>query len=334
MKYLKLSDNDFVLSDDSGFVAEVKNLFSDKDQLRCFLRITFGSATVFSATHNFFSVRGEQEFVKYMQEHKEYKMDWKRYYCDLKETLIEAYFDAEGEVMDIKDIEASDVKYYLYPYIAVGQNNVLYAHGGTGKSTFAIALAYSLFHKTEIVVDYPNVEFKGNILYLDYETDKAGIKSIYNRVCEKEIPKGRFFYKREDVPLKNNRGLKKLLLSKNIKLLIIDSIGLAAGGNLKDEEEAINFFVSLRKLGVTPLLITHKNKSADESQKGASMFGSVYFYNYARNIFELESEGDTLKVVHKKCNFNRLEDEVRFYIVRENGKIRYTLRKGDIDDEF
>jgi len=100
--------------------------------------------------------------------------------------------------------------------------------------------------------------------------------------------------------------IRRIVLEGDIKLIIVDSLGAACGGDMNSAEVATRFFSAIRQLPVTPLLISHVSK---EVEKEKTPFGSVYFYNYARNVYQLrkheEEDEITLGLWHKKCNFTK-----------------------------
>jgi hypothetical protein len=82
-----------------------------------------------------------------------------------------------------------------------------------------------------------------------------------------------------------DRVLAKVI-EKDIGLLVIDSLGGAAGGDLNSAESALRFYGALRRLGVTTLVIAHTSK--DSIQRDKSIYGSTFFNAYARSTWECE----------------------------------------------
>jgi hypothetical protein len=79
-------------------------------------------------------------------------------------------------------------------------------------------------------------------------------------------------------------------------IIVIDSLGIAVGGDLNATEPAINFFNALRQLPVTPLIIAHTAKDKNIQRK--TVYGNAYYENLARSIWEAnkvqENESDQL----------------------------------------
>ena len=57
-------------------------------------------------------------------------------------------------------------------------------------------------------------------------------------------------------------------------LVVIDSVGMALGGDAGSDEKVLAFMTALRTLQTTVLLIDHMTKGADSEDRGA--FGSAY----------------------------------------------------------
>jgi archaellum biogenesis ATPase FlaH len=49
-------------------------------------------------------------------------------------------------------------------------------------------------------------------------------------------------------------------MESKAKMVIVDSLGLAAGNDLREQPTATAFFLGLRQLGITSLIITHVSK--------------------------------------------------------------------------
>lgn len=101
-----------------------------------------------------------------------------------------------------------------------------------------------------------------------------------------------------------------MVCKDKVKLLIIDSLGPAARGNLNDPEPAIRYHAALRQLGITSLTLAHTAK--DQVTKRRTVFGSIYFTNLARSIWEAKAEqemGEDTTIIslkHTKANLSRL----------------------------
>jgi DNA-directed RNA polymerase specialized sigma24 family protein len=112
--------------------------------------------------------------------------------------------------------------------------------------------------------------------------------------------------------------LEQVVAEHEIGFIIIDSLGVAAGNaNLNDAPTATAFYSALRRLKVTSLIITHTSK---EERSKATPFGSVYFTNLARSVFEVrrhqerEANEIAIDLVHIKNNQGPLLEHQGFKI--------------------
>jgi len=80
-------------------------------------------------------------------------------------------------------------------------------------------------------------------------------------------------------------------------VLIIDSLGLACGGDINSAESALAFYAALRQLKMTSIILAHTAKNSEKK----TVFGSAFFENLARNIWEVtkvaEAEASNIKVM-------------------------------------
>lgn len=187
--------------------------------------------------------------------------------------------------------------YLLKPLLYKGHPNVIFGDKGSLKSLMALMCAY--------IVQLPYGDNKLNLLpedktsciclYLDYEDDQSSftkrwtaIQRGFNVEEDLEMP---IYYKRMDMRLADAvQTLQPEIEDKHIKLLIIDSLGPAARGNLNDPEPAIEYHQALRTLGITSLTLAHRAKNI--GAKNGSVFGSVFFSTLARSIWECTAEED------------------------------------------
>jgi len=226
-------------------------------------------------------------------------------------------------VLDGEQIPQSG--HLVHPLLYEEKPTILFGEGSTGKSYLALTLA--------ILTQLPFYDNplrlkpqRANALYLDYESDEVEFKRRLT-MLQRGFNLGPFpvHYRECHIPLiEDIDHIEQLLASTNTKLLIIDSLGVAsANGNLNDATTATAFYAALRRLKVTSLIITHTSK--DEARK-ASPFGSVYFSNLARSIFEVrrQQEEETNKIdivlIHRKNNQGALLAPQGFGIKFERDK--------------
>ncbi len=218
---------------------------------------------------------------------------------------------------DIKQPE-----FLLNPIIVEGESNLLYGEGGSGKSLLALLfcqIIQSNWWDNPFELTIP----KGkpvNALILDWETH-SGIAKWRHKAMLKGMARPFFTlkYRRCSAPLADDlEQIQEAIDANKSGFIVIDSAGMAAGGDLNKSETATSFFKAVRKLKVTNLIISHTSK--DQITKKKTPFGSVYFFNESRNIWEVNHVVDekenriSVGLFHKKSNNARLSRPIGFDI--------------------
>jgi hypothetical protein len=223
-------------------------------------------------------------------------LDWERKVNDIALAVMQNCRQDEPirEVMSNPDITLVP-DYLLKPLLYKGHPNVIFGDKGSLKSLMALICAY--------IVQLPYVENRLNLipeaetscicLYLDYEDNENSFTKRWTAIQrgfhvrdDLEMP---IYYKRMDIRLADAvQTLQPEIEDRHIKLLIVDSLGPAARGNLNDPEPAIEYHQALRTLGITSLTLAHRAKNM--GAKTGSVFGSVFFSTLARSIWECTAE--------------------------------------------
>ena len=204
-------------------------------------------------------------------------------------------------------------EYLLEPILYLNHPAVLFGDYGSLKSLTALATAYI------IQLPYPNnplglitAEEPNKCLYLDYEDDSSSFRKRWSAL-ESGFGQGAMpvFYLRMTAPLADStEQVRHEIDKKGIRFLIVDSLGPAARGNLNDAEPAIRYHAALRQLGITSLTLAHTSKDQLSSKK--TIFGSVFFTNLSRSVWECKSLQETgedeaiISLKNTKANLSRL----------------------------
>jgi DNA-binding transcriptional ArsR family regulator len=161
----------------------------------------------------------------------------------------------------------------------------------------------------------------GVVLYLDFELDAAEQRRRVYRLARAEglerVPDSfRYMSALGHPPREAFRAALEECKEHDVKLLIVDSLGIALQGDAEAARDVIGFFQRVlepfRAIGVTVLLIDHQSRlQAGERYQNKGAFGSVYKSNLARSVIQAEATergGGTLTVRlrQKKHNFGEL----------------------------
>lgn len=230
--------------------------------------------------------------------------------------------EREQEIWPDGDINLTP-EYLLEPIIYRDHPTVVFGDYGSLKSWFSLVVAYivTLPHYDNKLGLTP-IDKSTNVLYLDYEDSQEQFKKRWSMISKgfEPIPPVSITYKRMVAPLADSiKQIQTIILQNKIGLIIVDSLGPAASGNLNDTEPAINYNNALRQLKVPSLTLAHNSK--DQLTRKKSIFGSIFFSNLARSIWEAKAEhypgeNDTIVSLKQvKASYSMLNSPLgfRFY---------------------
>ena len=200
--------------------------------------------------------------------------------------------------------------YAVNPLVPRRKAIIVYADGGTGKSTLALMIAMSVATGTGVA---GFSALKGRALYLDWEDDidvhARRLQAI--RAGHPELDEADIQYQRCSEPLtKLTHDLVRTIQKEQITFVVIDSLLASMGGDASAEAVG-KFFAAIRLFQTETLLIGHTPKTIAEGQAHATVYGSVFNQNFARSVWELKTEqevGDNsaiLGLFHRKSNLMR-----------------------------
>ena len=227
--------------------------------------------------------------------------------------------------------------YLLEPILYLNHPTVIFGDYSSLKSLLALVICYvvqlpyydndlGLFTKKESTQS----------LYLDYEDDPSSFRRRWSAL-ERGLGRGSMsvLYRRMTGTLIDSvEQIQRIIHDKNVGLIIVDSLGPAARGNLNDPEPAIKYHTALRQLGITSLTLAHTSK--DQLTKKRTIFGSIFFTNLARSVWECKAEQETgedeaiISLKHTKANLSKLHPPIGYRFTFGARTIK--LEKADLRD--
>jgi hypothetical protein len=213
-------------------------------------------------------------------------------------------------VVQLTPNESMHVPFAINPVIYSPFQTLMYAPGGSLKSYLALYLALLACHGTSqngfAAVQCP-------VLYLDWELDETtvGKRLKLLRAGHPELSRVTPFYRRCELPLHHEANqIAAHVAELGVRLLIIDSAAMACGGDLNTPDAAIKLQRGLRTIKCASLMLAHVSKAVADGQE-RSAYGTVFFRELARNVWELERVSDPerparIVLVQKKNNFGPL----------------------------
>jgi len=268
---------------------------------------------------------------------------------DLLSYVIDKTMDTAREGAPVDEIwpdyaDTMETEYLLYPVLYKNHPSVMFGDYGSLKSWTSLLLAYVVqLPYADNKYGFATLDKSTTVLFLDYEDDKVSFQkrwtAISRGLAQPAMP---LKYRHMTSPLHDNvHQIKTLVERDNIGLIIVDSLGPAARGNLNDTEPAIKYHAALREIGVTSLTLAHTAK--DNITKKRTIFGSVFFTNLARSVWECKCEQDVgeneaiISIKHTKANLSRLHNPIGLQYTFDNNAtkvMRYDLSKSGLEDQL
>ena len=274
--------------------------------------------------------------------------DWERKVNDIALAVVQhSRKDMPAVEVLIDDGIPLAAEYVVKPILYKDAPNVIFGDYGSYKSVTAMILAYIVqlpYPDNELDL-VPGQEKATNCLWLDYEGQPVSFKQrwaaiqhgFHLDIPEDHPPQMPILYKEMTVPVHDAvESLQYEMTENHIGMLIIDSLGPAAGGNLNDPEPAIRYHQALRTLGGTSLTLAHNSKDLNTGTK--SIFGSVFFSNLARSIWQCKAEKEPMdsrgiiSLKQIKASLSQLHSTIGFTLDFNEASNKITVTKSDLRD--
>jgi hypothetical protein len=265
---------------------EIDRVNEHSDETRGQLTALSAGLVLAQFGYNLTSLPARDKAAKYLRERHE--TDWGMALEMASFHILKRLREGEPRV----DLSMNDavvpVTWLLRPLLLQNQPTMIFADGGTGKSYVSLLVSMLVgFPWVDNPFGWKTPDNPVTSLYLDWETDENTTKYRLQRICRgMDQPKPPLEYRHCSRSfIMDLAAIQRHVLESKAGLVIVDSLGMACGGDLKEQTSATTFFQALRELQVSALLLTHVSK--DEMRKTKTAFGSVYFQNHARSVWEM-----------------------------------------------
>lgn len=239
------------------------------------------------------------------------------------------------ELWTCDEIEAPE--FLLEPLIYKGLPTVIFGEKAVCKSTISL-LVYSclILPWTDNPLSWKAPVHPVKVLLADWEVNADVAKYNLKRIQQgMGLPHFPLIYRRCKLPLVDDiEQIKKHLDDTGAEVLIIDSLGFAAAGDLNNADQALRFANALRQLNCAAFIIAQTSK--DRKSKGKSVYGSTFFEYFSRNIFELrktrEDNEDSfdIAIFNTYCNLGRRAKPMGYHIQFDDIKKTVHIEQAEI----
>ena len=230
----------------------------------------------------------------------------------------------QGEpIINLHTYEPSEsLRFRVNPTLPEGQSALFFAQGGMLKSYLATLSMVMVGSGTNGLFE---VE-PGPVLYLDYETDADEVSERVDLIAKGLgiDPPTDVYYRFCHQPLAADIiEIQRAVAEKDIALIIVDSAGPACGGEPESADATIKFYTALRSLRVSAHINAHMAKNG-----GRRPFGSVFWENYARSVFEIKKAQEPgensvdIGLFHRKVNRGPLLKPIGLSFLFESNAVR------------
>ncbi len=255
--------------------------------------------------------------------------DWDAYYEEVtRKTVAAVRQPPKHNKMNTRDDEGLTAAFLVGPFVLNEGVSLLFGPGGTGKSMIGLGIAISVTSGRTVFGNKPSR--MGNVIYLDYEdtltTHENRMTAILRgmNIEEEEMEYDIHHLKPRQSIARSRRDLLGLIRELQPALVIVDSVGLARGGDAMGSEDTIRLFSTLGALGVPVLGIDHMTKDDVRGGKMLTPYGSIYTVNSVRLAWsvkatDLSDDNNTyLNLVQTKRNTVARHDAMGAHIMFHN----------------
>lgn len=236
---------------------------------------------------------------------------------------------------DLRTDPDPEARYLLRPLLIGGGITIWYGSEESAKSMLAMGVAAAVASGQEVAGLVS--ESSGPVLYLDWEDDANTHKERLRAVCAGaglNVDTVPVWHQRMSASLHEaSRDMRRLVAEIGAVLVVVDSIGMASGGDPADAAGIIKAMIGARALGVPVLGIHHLPK---DSRDKSRPYGSVYAAAEARMTWLVEKDEDapvgTMRVAltNKKSNRSIRHERQSFELRFQSSEDREALESVSI----
>jgi len=296
---------------DEDLVVELSRIYTSRNGIDCWIKFSTHTDPLFGPVRlNLLSSSGRESLARLLKNRK--PMNWQMV-LDQVSNMVSSSLEEGGAAKDMRfySPESVDQGWCIRPYVQTNQATIMFGFAGNGKSTIATALLLSKATGAQLL-PFVDPGFPGAVLYADWEDSEESFNTTASAILHgHQLGWGDVIkpvlYRRYHGSLADHfDAIAADIAEHDIKLICVDSLVAASGDQYSpnDAEAARTWHQVVSALGVSSIGITHAAKNSKEP----SAFGSVYYTNLARSIFEISADAEAgrnssvIAVTHRKGN--------------------------------
>jgi hypothetical protein len=240
----------------------------------------------------------------------------------------------KGEPIESLEPHEGDcpARFLLNPFVYEEYPTLLYGPGEAGKSF--LALYWSCLLASGVMQNGMATHAAGHeVLYLNWELRAPEMRAriAQLRRGHPELIRAPQHRHCNGALAEFARELKREIVTRQIDLVVIDSIASATMGDVTAAEAPNRFFEALDSLRCASILVGHQAKAGEGQQ--ATAYGSVFYYNNPRMVYRVQKfqdeESDTFRMSldHTKNNFGRKQKPTGFCFTIDSTKDSCTITR-------
>ena len=216
---------------------------------------------------------------------------------------------AELKLINMSDVQAEEIKWLWYPFIAYGKMTIVQGDPGDGKSTLVLNIAAKL-SRGERLEPEMNIDNPVNVIYQTAEDGLADTVKPRLDQAGADCSRISIIDESEKSLSMIDERIEKAIIAAEAGLLILDPIQAYLGGgtDMNRANEARELTKRLggiaERTGCAIVLIGHMNKGSGAKAAYRGM-GSIDFFAVARSVMlvgRIEGQPDMRAVIQIKNN--------------------------------
>lgn len=217
--------------------------------------------------------------------------------------------NTELKLINMSDVQAEEIKWLWYPFIAYGKMTIVQGDPGDGKSTLVLNIAAKL-SRGERLEPEMNIDKPVNVIYQTAEDGLADTVKPRLEQAGADCSRISIIDESEKSLSMIDERIEKAIIAAEAGLLILDPIQAYLGGgtDMNRANEARELTKRLggiaERTGCAIVLIGHMNKGSGAKAAYRGM-GSIDFFAVARSVMlvgRIEGQPDMRAVIQIKNN--------------------------------